>query len=42
MVSMVALALLFAESWKEDAVVEEAIKDLAGGDPADTVDSILR
>ncbi|KAI9488079.1 Alpha/Beta hydrolase protein [Zychaea mexicana] len=35
------LLMLFVESWKEDAVVEEAIKDLAGGDPADTVDSIM-
>ncbi|KAI8149205.1 Alpha/Beta hydrolase protein [Fennellomyces sp. T-0311] len=41
LLSMVGLGLLFAESWKEDAVVEEAIKDLAGGDPVDSVESIM-
>ncbi|KAI9277238.1 Alpha/Beta hydrolase protein [Phascolomyces articulosus] len=41
LVTLGALLLLFVESWKEDAIVEEAIKDMAGGDPADTVDSII-
>ena len=41
-ITLFGLFVLFVESWKEDAVVEEAIKDMAGGDPADTVDSIMR
>ncbi|KAG2224052.1 hypothetical protein INT45_004933 [Circinella minor] len=40
-ITLFGLFLLFVESWKEDAVVEEAIKDMAGGDPADSVDSIM-
>lgn len=36
------LVLLFIESMREQEVVEEAIKDLTGGEPADPVESILR
>ncbi|CDH50578.1 esterase lipase [Lichtheimia corymbifera JMRC:FSU:9682] len=35
------LVLLFIESMREQEVVEEAIKDLTGGEPADPVESIL-
>ncbi|KAI7877509.1 alpha/beta-hydrolase [Lichtheimia hyalospora FSU 10163] len=35
------LVLLFIESIREQEVVEEAIKDLTGGEPADPVESIL-
>lgn len=39
---IVGLVLLFIESMREQEVVEEAIKDLTGGEPADPVESILR
>lgn len=39
---MGALVLMFVESLCEKEVVEEAIKDLVGGEPADPVESILR
>lgn len=38
---IVGLVLLFIESMREQEVVEEAIKDLTGGEPADPVESIL-
>ncbi|KAI9310109.1 Alpha/Beta hydrolase protein [Dichotomocladium elegans] len=39
--NMIALVMLFIESLGEKEVVEEAIKDLTGGEPADPIESIL-
>lgn len=42
MAIVAGLLVLFVESLQEKTVVEEAVKDLVGGDPTEPLDSIVR